>query len=97
LIDADIGGGLIKQQIARAGEGKRGGFRTLIAYHNGKRAVFVFGFAKSDQDNISSEDERDLKDYGAMLLALNDKDIEFMIENKELREVPYGKKNKEIS
>jgi hypothetical protein len=93
LIDAELGGGLIKQRVARISEGKRGGFRTLIAYHIGKRAIFLFGFAKSDQANISPEDERDLKDYGAMLLALKDKDIEFMIENGELREVSYGKED----
>jgi hypothetical protein len=93
LADADMGGGLIKQRIARAGEGKRGGFRTLIAYHIGKRAIFLFGFAKSDQANISPQDERDLKDFGAMLLALKDKDIELMVENGELREVNCGKEN----
>jgi hypothetical protein len=91
LIDADMGSGLIKQRVARAGGGKRGGFRTLIAYHIGKRAVFLFGFAKSDQANISPDDERDLKDYGALLLALKDKEIELMTENGELREVRYGK------
>jgi hypothetical protein len=93
LIDADMGGGLIKQRVARTGEGKRGGFRMLIAYRNGSRAIFLFGFAKSDQASIRDEDERDLKDYGAMLLALKDKDIELMIKNGELREVNYGKEN----
>ena len=93
LIDADLGGGLIKQRIARAGGGKRGGFRTLIAYHVGKRAIFLFGFAKNNQDNISPEDERDLKDYGAMLLALKDKNVELMIMNGELQEVYYGKES----
>lgn len=93
LVDANMGSGLIKQRVARTGEGKRGGFRTLIAYHSGKRAIFLFGFAKSDQANISPEDERNLKDYGALLLALNDKDIDLMIKNGELREVNYGKEN----
>jgi hypothetical protein len=93
LVDADMGGGLIKQRIARTGEGKRCGFRTLIAYHVGKRAIFLYGFAKSDQANIGPEDERDLKDYGAMLLALKDKDIELMTKNGELWEVSYGKKD----
>lgn len=97
LVDANMGGGLIKQRVARTGEGKRGGFRTLIAYHVGERAVFLYGFAKSDQDNIRPEDERDLKDYGAMLLALKDKDIELMTKDGELKEISYGKKDKKIS
>jgi hypothetical protein len=93
LVDADLGGGLVKQRVARVGGGKRGGFRTLIAYRAGERAVFLFGFAKNDRANISPEDERDLKDYGAMLLSLKDKDIELMTENAELREVCYDKED----
>jgi hypothetical protein len=46
LVDADLGGGLIKQRVARPGQGKRGGFRTIVAYRRGSRAVFLFGFAQ---------------------------------------------------
>ena len=45
LIDADLGGGLIKQRVARAGEGKSGGYRTLIFFRQAERAIFAFGFA----------------------------------------------------
>lgn len=48
LIDADLGGGVIKQRISRKGEGRSGGFRTLILFRNQARAVFVHGFAKKD-------------------------------------------------
>jgi len=56
LIDADLGGGLIKQRVARSGKGKSGGFRLLVAYRMGDRAIFVYGFAKSDRDNISPDE-----------------------------------------
>ncbi|MSO71943.1 MAG: hypothetical protein EXQ88_08065 [Alphaproteobacteria bacterium] len=46
LVDADLGGGIIKQRVARSGQGKSGGFRTVIAYRRGSRAVFLFGFAQ---------------------------------------------------
>jgi hypothetical protein len=46
LIDANLGGGVIKQRVARDGEGKSGGFRTLILFKIGNRAFFVYGFAK---------------------------------------------------
>jgi hypothetical protein len=52
LIAADLGGGVIKQRIARPGQGKSGGFRTLIVFRAGTRAVFVHGFAKNERDNI---------------------------------------------
>ena len=54
LIDADLGGGVIKQRVAREGEGKSGGFRTLILFRHGERAIFAFGFAKNDWDNVSA-------------------------------------------
>ena len=51
-VDADLGGGIIKQRVARAGQGRSGGYRTLIAYRSGSLAVFMFGFAKNEMDNI---------------------------------------------
>ncbi|HYB55232.1 MAG TPA: type II toxin-antitoxin system RelE/ParE family toxin [Alphaproteobacteria bacterium] len=89
LVDADLGHGLIKQRLARPGEGRRGGYRTVVAYRTGERAVFLFGFAKSDQSNLSMADVRDLKDYGALLLALDTRGIEAMIAGRELTEVAY--------
>jgi hypothetical protein len=56
LIDADLGGGVIKQRIPRPGQGRSGGFRTILFYRVKARAVFVDGFAKSDQDNIDEDD-----------------------------------------
>lgn len=49
LIDADLGGGVIKQRVGRKGQGRSRGYRTLIAYRFGEFAVFLFGFAKSDR------------------------------------------------
>ena len=46
LVDADLGGGVIKQRIARPGGGKSGGFRTIVLFRSGARAFFVHGFAK---------------------------------------------------
>ena len=48
-LDADLGGGVIKQRIARPGQGKSGGYRTIILFKQGQRAVFVYGFAKSER------------------------------------------------
>lgn len=49
LIDTDLGGGVIRQRVARPGHGRSGGYRTLNLFRVGNRAVFAFGFAKSDQ------------------------------------------------
>ena len=66
-IDADYGGGVIKRRIARPNEGKSGGCRSIILFRKGKRAFFVYGFAKSEQDNIDKSDERDFKDLARIL------------------------------
>jgi hypothetical protein len=55
-IDADLGGGVVKQRIARGGQGKSGGSRTIILLRQGHRAIFVFGFEKKDQANIAPRD-----------------------------------------
>ena len=59
LVDADLCAGLIKQRVAREGQGRRGGYRTIIAFQTSTRSVFTYGFAKSSQTNISAADERD--------------------------------------
>jgi hypothetical protein len=56
LVAADLDYGLIKQRIARPGQGKSGGFRALIAYCRGERAVFLFGFAKKERANIEDDE-----------------------------------------
>jgi len=55
LFDADLGGGLLKKRIARPGEGKRGGFRTLVVTNKGGRWIFVFGFPKNERSNIDKD------------------------------------------
>jgi len=87
LIDADLGSGLIKQRVARAGQGRSGGYRTIIAYRTAARSVFIYGFPKSAQANISAADRRDLTDFGRMLLGLGDDGIAAMIEGDELKEI----------
>jgi len=87
LIDADLGGGVIKQRVARPGQGRSGGYRTLILFRVGSRAVFAFGFAKSDQANIAPADLVLLKDTASMTLALTEDDIARLVATGQLIEV----------
>lgn len=52
-IDADLGGGVFKQRLRRTGEGKSGGFRTIILLRWKSLGIFAFGFAKSERANIT--------------------------------------------
>jgi hypothetical protein len=66
LIDADLGGGLIKQRVARRGQGRSGGYRVIVGYRIRSRAVFVYGFAKSARENLEPDELisfRRLADY----------------------------------
>jgi hypothetical protein len=47
LVDADLGGNLIKQRIARPGSGRSGGYRTIVAFRAAQRSVFLYGFANA--------------------------------------------------
>jgi hypothetical protein len=89
LIDADLGGGVIKQRLARRGQGKSGGYRTLILYRAGNRAIFAFGFAKNDLDNINDEDLGRLKDAAKLTLGFSDEEITRLVEAGKLTEIDY--------
>lgn len=87
LIDADLGGGVIKQRVARPGQGRSGGYRTLILYRQAHRAFFVYGFAKSDQANISVAEEAAFKKAAHHILNLTDEQIAALIRNGQFWEV----------
>jgi hypothetical protein len=87
LIDADLGGGLLKQRLARPGEGRRGGYRVLIAYRPGERAVFLYGFAKNRRDNISPSQLAEWQSRAQGVLEASAEAIERAIADDELREV----------
>jgi hypothetical protein len=89
-IDADLGGGVIKQRVARVGQGKSGGYRTIILYRQEQRAFFVFGFAKSEQANIDDDDEAQFKKMAKELLALSDAQMAMLIERGRFSEVEDG-------
>ena len=61
----------MKKRIARPGQGKSGGFRTLVATNKGNRWVFVFGFPKNERSNIDRDEEEALKKLAAQLLSLS--------------------------
>ena len=70
LIDADLGGGVIKQRIARKGGGRSGGFRTIVVFRRCALAFFVHGFAKSDRENLRRKELSGLRSLANEYLAL---------------------------
>nr|VFK13411.1 MAG: hypothetical protein BECKLPF1236B_GA0070989_104710 [Candidatus Kentron sp. LPFa] len=74
-IDADYGGGVIKQRVARTNEGKSGGYRMVILYRQGNNAFFVHGFAKSDKGNLNKAEEHLYKAAARVILAFSDNEL----------------------
>ncbi|THJ18144.1 MAG: type II toxin-antitoxin system RelE/ParE family toxin [Nitrospira sp. CG24B] len=87
LYDADLGGGLLKKRMARPGQGKRGGFRTLVATNKKTRWIFVFGFSKNERSTIGKDEEIALKKLATHLLSLTTQAIGKAQRAGELMEV----------
>lgn len=85
-INADLGGFVYKQRLAREGGGKSGGYRALLFYRRGDRVFFAFGFAKSDQANISRRDLVILKAEAQLLMECAEVDLDNMVRNGMLVE-----------
>lgn len=87
LIDADLGGGVIKQRLARPGQGKSGGYRSIILLQIQHRAVFAFGFAKNERDNIGDDELKAFRDLVAAFMSYNDDQLRLALERNVLTEV----------
>lgn len=87
LVSAELGGNLIKQRVARRGQGKSGGFRTVLVFKDGDRAVFVQGFAKNERSNLTDLEVRALKKIAKDILALTDSELDLAVARKALRRI----------
>jgi len=87
LVDADLGGGVVKQRVARPGHGRSKGYRTIILLHKGHRAFFVYGFAKSDRANIREDENEQFKKMARHVLSLSDKQLSTLIGKGQFDEV----------
>lgn len=87
LIDANLGGCVFKQRVAKAGKGKSGGYRTIILYKKDHRAYLVHGFEKSGQDNLEEDEEAMFKKMAKYLLALSESEMNILIKNGKFSEI----------
>jgi hypothetical protein len=87
LIDADLGGGVIKKRVALPGRGKSGGARTLVATNKGNRWFFVFGFEKNERSNVTSKELEALQKIAADVLRVTPAELDVLVESGELQEI----------
>jgi len=95
VIGADLGGGVIKQRIARAGEGKSSGSRSIILFRKNDRAVYVHGFEKKDVSNIRPNDLDAFRKLAEVILGCTDAEIALRVQSGSLITVriPEGEDN----
>ena len=86
-IDADLGGEVIKQRIARPGRGRSKGYRTIILLRRGEKAFFVYGFSKSQRANIDDDEEQHFKETAKHVLALTEKQLAELVKRGDFTEV----------
>ena len=89
LIDADLGGGVLKKRIGLSGRGKRGGARMLIATNKGNRWFFVLGFEKSERDSIADNELQALQDLAQDLLMRSTLQLNQAVRDGALEEILY--------
>lgn len=90
LIDADLGGGVVKKRVGLAGRGKRSGARTLVATNKGTRWFFVFGFEKSERANITADELAALQEVAADLLGRTASALDTAVQDGALQEICHG-------
>ena len=95
-VDADLGGGVIKQRVARPGQGRSGGFRVIVLYRASERSVFAFGFAKSEKDTLDDKELAAFRKLAGHYFQATDPEIEKLIKAGELKEVQGDGDKKEV-
>ena len=87
LIDAGLGGGVIKQRIPRPGQRRSKGYRTIILFQSGARAFFVYGFAKSQRANIDDDEKEQFKEAAKHVLVLTEKQLAELLKRGDFMEL----------
>lgn len=90
LVDADLGGGVVKKRVPLPGRGKSGSVRTLLATNKAERWFFVFGFEKNERENITKHELEALQNLASSLLSLSDEDLEDRLEDGSLTEICHA-------
>jgi hypothetical protein len=87
LFDASLGGSVYKKRVSRGGQGKRGSYRTFIAFQQKKRVIFMIGFSKNEKDNITEHEKKALKRIAKDYLGITNLAIDKLIIAKEIMEI----------
>ncbi|RPI00598.1 MAG: hypothetical protein EHM72_08755 [Calditrichaeota bacterium] len=57
----NLGGGLYKIRIKRIGSGKSSGYRTLVVFKELDKAIYIYGFSKTERENLEKDELKSFK------------------------------------
>ena len=97
LIDADLAGPLIKQRVARPGQGRSRGYRTILAYRSGRSAIFLYGFSKSAKANLSAAEQDTFAEFGAIVLNLPEDRLDALVAQRKWRRIDCEQFREDVS
>ncbi|MEF3695774.1 type II toxin-antitoxin system RelE/ParE family toxin [Desulfolutivibrio sp.] len=88
-VEADLGRGLFKKRVARRGQGKRGGYRLIVAYKRTRsdRIFFVDAFAKNEKGNLTPREAEALAGVCECYLSADDGVLMRLVRDKKLYEI----------
>ena len=93
LIDADLGGAVVKKRVALPGRGKSGSARTLVATNKANRWFFLFGFEKNERGNVSAKELEAMQAIAADLLKLSSPQLDAHVASEALQEICHDRQD----
>lgn len=90
LVDADLGGHVVKKRVALPGQGKRGGARTIVATKLAERWFFLYGFGKNERGSIDQDELKVFREMAKELLGFDERQLATAMSAGEIVEVCDG-------
>ena len=97
LVDAHLGGPIIKQRVARAGQGRSRGHRVVLVFRRGALAVYVHGFSKSAKANLSRAEQEAFGEFGKIVIALSGAELSALEKRQKWRRLDFGQSREKVS
>ena len=89
LVDARLGGFLVKKRMAAPGRGKRGGYRVILAHRQADRLIFLYGYAKNQREDITKVEMIALQKFAEVFMQVDSSKLNEMIAKSTILEIRH--------
>ena len=88
---SSLGSKMYKIRAAKAGQGKRGGYRNIFFWRRDELLVFCLLFTKNEQDNLTDDEKKALKILSNEYDQLTGAEIDAAIQIRYFKEIEYDR------